>query len=117
MTSRPRGLSRTALHALLDHTKSLVCLPQKTRVRGTHEEVPDGIPVQRMSAGVPAAVRPDLRYRLEDVQQRLFLGNGELSVPVTGQQTVSRRLRTTHRRAQKLLVLILCIISYNTRRH
>lgn len=81
--------------------------PQKTRVRGAHEEVSDWIPVQRMPAGVSDSVRPDLRHRPEDLQQRLFLGNGELPVPVAGQQTVSRRLRAAHRRAQKLFVLIL----------
>jgi hypothetical protein len=81
--------------------------PQKTRVCGAHEEVSDWISVQRMSAGVSDSVRPDLRHRPEDLQQRLFLGNGELQVPVAGQQTVSRRLRAAHRRAQKLFVLIL----------
>lgn len=81
--------------------------PQETRVRGAHEEVSDRFPVQRMPAGVSDSVRPDLRHRPEDLQQRLFLGNGELPVSVVGQQTVSRRLRAAHRRAQKLFVLIL----------
>jgi hypothetical protein len=81
--------------------------PQETRVCGAHEEVSDRIPVQRMPASVSDPLRPDLRHRSEDVQQRLFLGNGELPVPVAGQQTVSRSLRAAHRRAQKLFVLIL----------
>lgn len=92
-----------------------IIFPQETRVRGAHEEVPDRIPVQRMPEGVSYSVRSDLRHRPEDLQQRLFLGDGELPIPVPGQQTVSRRLRAAHRRAQKLFVLILhnIIIYYN----
>lgn len=80
--------------------------PQETRVRGAHETVSDRVPVQGMSARVPDPVRPDLRHGPEDVQQWLFLGDGELPVSGAGQQTVSRRLRSAHGRAQKLFVLI-----------
>lgn len=73
--------------------------PQETRVRGAHEEVSDRIPVQGMPAGVPGPIRPDLRHGSENLQQRLFLRNGELPVSGAGQQTVSRRLRAAYRRA------------------
>lgn len=92
---------------MLSTVLTVLIFPQETRVCGAHEEVSDRIPVQRMPASVPDPVRPDLWNRSEDLQQRLFLGNGELPVPVVGQQTVSRRLRAAHRRAQKLFVLIL----------
>lgn len=104
----PRG-GTPPIHPIERPTKLCSCppLPQETRVRGADETVPDRIPVQGMPARVPGPVRPDLRHGPENVQQRLFLGDGELPVPGAGQQTVSRRLRSAHRRAQKLLVLIV----------
>lgn len=89
---------------------------QETRVRGAHEEMRPGFPVPRLPEDLPTVLRPRVRHRRHDVQQRVFPRDRELPQQESRHEKVSRRVRPADRGAEKLSLLSsIEILSYEIR--